>query len=107
MITILVLTIIKLKSDYSLQDYKNPIQMLNQRCPDWKSQFPLLMEDASIEKMLGGFVEAASRSTTGRVKGKIPSVERILDLENSNKLSLVLSFQNLMLKPHIFLNILG
>ena len=86
LITSLVLTIIKLKSDYSLQDYKNPIQMLNQRCPDWKSQFPLLMEDASIEKMLSGFVEAASRSTTGRVKGKIPSVERILDLENSNKL---------------------
>ncbi len=107
LITSLVTTIIKLKIDYKLQEYKNPIQILNQRAPDWKSQFPLLMEDASVEKMLSGFVEEASRSTGVRVQGKIPTVERILDLENSNKLKFQFIFPEFNVEAKYFSKYFG
>lgn len=94
LLTHIVLTIIKLKVDYQLQYDQNPIQTLNQKCPNWKLQFPLLMEDASIEKMLNGFVEIATRSTAERVNGKVPIVERIIDFDDSNELKFSFIFPN-------------
>ena len=86
LITNLIFTIIKLKEDYKLQDEKHPIWTLNQKNPKWKDQFPLLLEDESVEKLLNGFVEKASRTSKINIKGKIPSVERIIDLGSSDSL---------------------
>lgn len=88
----LVSTIIKLKRDYALDGETQPVQILNQRCPSWKEQFPLLMEDASVEKMLVGFVEEASRIKRNNVRGKIPSVDRIFDFSESDQLKFLFNF---------------
>lgn len=88
----LVSTIIKLKRDYELEKETHPVQILNQRCPSWKEQFPLLMEDASVEKMLVGFVEEASRINRNNVRGKIPSVDRIFDFSESDQLKFLFTF---------------
>lgn len=84
LITELVSTILKLKQEYKLQDVSNPITTLNYRCPNWKDRFPLLLEDAAVEKLLIGFVEKASR--TKYIKGKVPLVNRFVDLNDEKEL---------------------
>ncbi len=86
LITQLASTIINLKEEYHLQNFSNPIAELNNQCSDWKDQFPLLLEDESIEKLLIGFIEDASRKPKTKAKGKIPSVERLIDLDENCEL---------------------
>lgn len=87
----LISTVIYLKNHYNLQKHNEPIAVLNRECPDWKEQFPLLLEDSSIEKLLIGFVEKASRTQKIDVRGRAPSVERVVDIDFDRKL--VFSFE--------------
>ncbi len=67
----LVETLIGLRSEFALDQAENPVQALEQKCPEWRLRFPIRVEADEADVLLKGLVkdvsEVSRRSSRGFV----------------------------------------
>ncbi len=56
----LVETLIGLSSEFELDQAENPVQVLEQKCPEWRLRFPIRIEDEEADVLLKGLVKYVS-----------------------------------------------
>jgi hypothetical protein len=61
----MVLTALRLKRDFQLDGAADPVALLDLKHPDWKSEFPIAVDDASAFQLLVGLVKEANRTVLG------------------------------------------
>lgn len=59
----MVTAVVRLKKTYDLKDKDNPVEWLNANQPEWKTKFPLPLEDAEGLAVLSGMVKVAVASS--------------------------------------------
>lgn len=66
-------SILRLRREFNLRDESTAVQELDTRCPDWRDQFPLPLDNAAAQALLQGFVRAAVESS--RIQGQVALIE--------------------------------
>lgn len=62
----MIFAVLELRNEYKLAGVSNPVEVLEQRCPDWRERFPISVDvkDTSIEPLLRGLVKEAAYQAT-------------------------------------------
>ncbi|MDO9597457.1 MAG: STY4851/ECs_5259 family protein [Azoarcus sp.] len=64
----MVLTVLRLKTDFKLDGASDPVGLLDSKCPGWKNEFPISVDDASALQLLIGLVKEANRAVPGEYR---------------------------------------
>lgn len=92
----MVFSVLELRNEYKLAGINNPVEVLEQRLPNWRDKFPISIdvEDTSIEPLLRGMVKEAARQVTVKISYPVIATRTLVKSSIENGYQLIMSLDS-------------